>query len=198
MTVDPIFGVPLPLLAMAIGDPDSGLDEMGRNLAASSILKQLQADTAAAEAWELMRFQDNLPDERTLQDLSVSDVRRMCSEFYDNVQNGLMPDPASMIIVDGDSTGVDLDEQEQELFNSIAESTSERLRQVHYVHPSTDGSGLDEADADLYVLLVGLLTNSAEQLRNGGFEDDAQLLDAASIVALRLFSTHVRMTRKLS
>jgi hypothetical protein len=186
--------VPLPVLAVAVGDPDSGLNDIGRHMAVLAILEALQNDEDAAAGWELLRHQGGIDAEGTIQDLTADQILLMCVQFYELVERGIFPDPREEI---GEVVAVlpiiELDETEQELFNEIAATTFDRLKAQHYIHPTSDGSM--EAEADLYVLLTGILTNCSDMLRQNDYEEDADVLDAASAIALKLFASHVREHR---
>jgi hypothetical protein len=184
---------PPTVLMIMIGDPESGFDEEQRSAAVTTLLYHFQNDPSAIEAFEVQRHASGTDDEATVHDLTEGWVRERCDELFQAVLAGRVPDPRILFM--GRLPEISLTEDEQALFNLLAAEMPKRLVADHFLHREPDGT--QKAEADFYVLLVGLLTNIAAGLKSGGRVIDASLAEQTAVIAMKLFALHVREARKV-
>jgi hypothetical protein len=176
--------LPQPLAVLAVGDPDSELDEEARNAIAESILHSLQNDPSAQEAWELARMASgDEAEERTVLDLTIDDIRGFCRDIFQAVQEGKLPDPRQM----QPSLPFGMEETDQELFQEIAKEIPKRLVEGDFLDSH------DRPEADFYVLLTSMLHHAAGVIESDGPEK--AILARASLIAMKMFVATVRQRR---
>jgi len=191
---DEVF-LPIPVAAMLVGNPDSELTEEARDQMAESMLLHMQDDMQAMAQWEIYRAEANTDDERTVQDLTVADVREICENLFRAVHAGHLPDPMGGQVVHGALPEGELTELDAELFNQIALGVSERLVESHFL--SLDADGDPSVEPDFYVMLAGSLMNVAQNLKAMGCLAEGLQVDETIRIMMQMFALHLQVNRPL-
>lgn len=191
---DPALGLNAKLACMAVGDPDSNLDEAAKNMVAASMLQNMQEDPEAAEQWELVRHQMNADDERTVHDFTVADVRHMCELIFQAIEAGAIPNPLSEI--EETLSGVlglgapahtnwlpdhEPNKAEQDKWAGLADNMLDRLFAAGILGPDHD------VRADAYVAVHMLVTATAQRLDVFHYHAEAEHLRETAEILSRLF-----------
>lgn len=181
------LGMSHRLVVMAVGDPESALDEATRDLLAEAMLEAMKGDPSSAEQWEIMRNEVGSDDERTVYDLTTADIREFCEKIYAAVDAGLMPNPftelSSQMTASDSEWLPDFEPTAQEVarVDELGERLPGRFAQIGLAGAD------DTATPDFFVALASMCSSARDSLEQIGCSSEAQIMEAATGVAMRMF-----------